>query len=89
MSQLPSRWCFVLSVSLFAAACAPGVSGRVVSDVRISGGWISVDRCLLQQVVGQGVRVRNCQTENYYLGKSAVPLRSYSENTAEQQSLHH
>jgi hypothetical protein len=61
---------------LFTGACAPAISGRVVSDVRIANGWISIDRCQLQQVIGQGIRVRNCETENYYLGQAATPIRS-------------
>jgi hypothetical protein len=62
---------------LFAmvVGCSPSVvTARVVSDVRIANGWISVDRCDLAQVFRQGYRTINCKTENYYIGKAAMPI---------------
>ena len=59
-----------------AVGCAPAVYGRVVSDVRVANGYISVDRCLLKQGAYHGIAVTDCQTENNYIGKSVVPIRS-------------
>jgi hypothetical protein len=59
-----------------AVGCAPAVYGRVVSDVRVANGYISVDRCVLTQGAYHGIAVSDCHTENYYIGKSVVPIRS-------------
>ena len=56
------------------AGCSSAVNGRVVGDVRIANGWISVDRCALKAVPGRGYVIGDCKTENYYLGKMAVPI---------------
>lgn len=59
---------------LAGVGCSPTVYGRVVSDVRVANGYISVDRCLLTQRAYHGMALRNCQTENYYIGKSVIPV---------------
>ncbi len=76
MSYSPARVLLVALLASLPTACATNVYGRVISDVRIANGWISVDRCELQQGYAHGVHVANCHTENYYLGAAAIPQRS-------------
>ncbi len=67
----------VLALCCFAGAgCAPNVYGRVVSDVRVANGYISVDRCILKQRGYRELGLSNCETENYYIGKAVVPVQS-------------
>ena len=61
---------------LTGGGCAPNVYGRVVSDVRVADGYISVDRCVLKQRAYHQVAVSDCKTENYYIGKAVVPIQS-------------
>jgi len=65
-----------------AVGCAPAVYGRVVSDVRVANGYICVDRCLLTQGANHAIALSDCRTENYYIGKSVVPIRSTSGEQA-------
>ena len=65
-----------------AGACSPLTAGRVVSDIRVADGYISVDRCVLQRTIG-GVRVGNCRTENYYIGKTVIPIHSTGSEAPE------
>ena len=67
---------------LGANGCAPYLVGRVVSDVRIAHGWISVDRCQIKQVPFHGYEVTDCQTANYYVGAGAMPVRTTLGPTA-------
>jgi hypothetical protein len=59
-------------LAFVCSACTAPVLGRVVSDVRVGNGWISVDKCELEQLPMRGLRVRNCQTQNYYVGSATV-----------------
>ena len=70
------RASFGLVLVYLAAGCAPTVYGRVVSDVRVGNGYISVDRCQLKQRAFHGISVRDCETEDYYIGKAVIPVRS-------------
>lgn len=70
------RGTFSVMLASLAIGCTPTVYGRVVSDVRIANGYISVDRCLLKQRPYHGIAVSDCQTEDYYIGRAVVPVRS-------------
>ncbi len=70
-----ARLVFALSC-LAGSGCAPVVYGRVVSDIRVANGFISVDRCLLKQSAYHRVGLSECETENYYIGKAVVPVQS-------------
>ncbi|HET7538427.1 MAG TPA: hypothetical protein VFK05_01100 [Polyangiaceae bacterium] len=73
----------VFALAGLAVACSPEVYGRVVSDVRIANGFISIDRCLLKQASYHRVAVRDCHTENYYIGQTVVPKQTSVNQSSE------
>jgi hypothetical protein len=60
-------------VAFCSNACVHHGSGRVVGDVRVANGWISIDRCELSAVAYKSYAITNCTTENVYIGPGFVP----------------
>jgi hypothetical protein len=75
-SQMPRMLGLALAFTCMTSGCAPSVYGRVVSDVRVGNGFISVDRCVLKQHSFHRISVSDCETENYYIGKAVIPVQS-------------